>query len=269
MRFENITSVGVRHVRFDIQDLDLSLVNSLRRTIIADVPTACFVPDNKHCLAAGADDAITPASTVNPETWTRPYAPPTIEIVRNTSVHNNEFVADRVGLVPIHFDETELLDIIDNKVQWRFTLKARNGSGTVSKDVTSNDFVGTRDGAPLTQGDLSRLFPPDPFTGHHILILTLRPPSLDYPDGEDIELVCRPWIGTGSEDARWTPTSKCTFGFRVDERAAEVALDELLQAAVAANATETEMQQLRHDFQVVGRQRCFSRSVKGGGGPQG
>ena len=82
-----------RRLEFDVTGVDLGVVNSVRRAVLAEVPTAAFNY--------------------------QPYAPSASGIIvhENTSVLHNEMLCSRVGLVPLGFDANQLRAF--DPSQWR------------------------------------------------------------------------------------------------------------------------------------------------------
>ena len=92
----NITfhSDEYNHLKFDIKDANLSIANGIRRILMSEVPSFSIDIDN-------------------------------INIKNNTSIFHNEYVKERLALVPIKYfnkisTETEsysFIDIINNMVE--------------------------------------------------------------------------------------------------------------------------------------------------------
>lgn len=119
----------------------MSIVNGLRRSIIADVITAGFRFD------ATNNDAQDVAVTVN------------------TSPLHNEMLCDRVGLLPVCLTKGELLSFTAG--EWRFELDVAN-DGVKPIDITSASMS-------LLGASNLKAFPADPVTGRHPLIAVLMP----------------------------------------------------------------------------------------------
>ncbi|PNH10528.1 DNA-directed RNA polymerase II subunit RPB3 [Tetrabaena socialis] len=228
MSFAGLT-IERRNAAFSIKGVDLALVNALRRAIIAEVQTAAFCFD--------------------PETQSN-----TVDIKVNTSVLHNEFIGHRLSLIPVHLTENETLDVAEGRAQYEFSLQRKNDGGTPI-DVTSGDFVGSLNGEPLSADVIARMFPRDPFTQDHILIIRLK--SGSGGDEEEIDATCQLRMGCGKDHSRWTPSSVCSLGNKIDEVKAAAALDEEVKKARAMNATEEEVDRIVHDFKCMGRHRCY------------
>lgn len=234
-------SIRGAYADFHVTGVDLAIINAVRRAIIAEVPTAafCFAPE-------------TPLNTV--------------DIVTNTSVLHNEFLGQRISMIPVHLDDEETQQVADGRFEYIFELKVQNDDTMASRDVTSADFTGTLNGDPLSKERLSRLFPADPVSGDHILIVRLRPAislSAQAVTAEQVHIVGRLCMGRGKENARWVPTSLCTYGFVVDDAAAREALAQEIQKAKDEHATQEEIERLTHDFMCTGRQRCYTKNAFG------
>lgn len=83
-------------VKFVVEDTDLSVANALRRVFIAEVPTigSYFnATDSLRFNATGSSDALFAAID-----W--------VQIESNTTVLHDEFIAHRMGLIPLTSDNT-------------------------------------------------------------------------------------------------------------------------------------------------------------------
>ncbi|PNH01024.1 DNA-directed RNA polymerase II subunit RPB3 [Tetrabaena socialis] len=232
-RFTDL-SIGGRLAEFAVKDVDLALINALRRAVIAEVQTAAF------CFALDAETN-------------------TVDIRRNTSVLHNEFLGHRISLIPVHLSENETRDVAEGRALFEFTLQMKN-DGLTPLDVTSGHFKGSLDGVELSEDTLNRMFPVDPLTRDHILIVRLKPQvttSSSAGGVEEVDVTCRFRMGRGKDHARWTPCSICAFGNVIDEAKAQEALDEEVAKARALNATEEEVNRVIHDFTCMGRHRCY------------
>lgn len=112
-----------------------------------------------------------------------------IDFYQNDSVLNEDFIAHRLGLLPLHY--TEGIE-----------------EATLELEV-SND---TEENYKVLSGSLS---------GHidcvydNILLTVLRP-------GESLELKCYIKKGCGKEHSKWSPVSKCVYTLNEDTAVFEV-----------------------------------------------
>jgi DNA-directed RNA polymerase subunit L len=176
---------------FDVDKCDVALMIALRRIILSEVKTVAIAYD--------------------------PYdkSMQDIEIVNNTGCFHNEWICDRIGLIPLHFSKQEIEEYTPSRYVFELNAIA---NGTQSVDVTTKDFKVFVDNVE-DRKVAARLFPPDPITGDHILITRLRW-SVDNAK-EILHLRCSARTGCGKDHARWSPVSKCVYSMKVDPESAE------------------------------------------------
>ena len=104
---------------FDIENMDLSVANGIRRIILTEIPTVGFY---------GEDE-------------------PTVDIHKNTGPLHNELMKHRIGLIPIYVSE-EITDTYNDN-DYKFELNIMNDSSNTI-NVTTADFTGTYKNKPLT-----------------------------------------------------------------------------------------------------------------------
>ena len=163
---------------FDILNTDLAIVNGIRRTLLSDIPTIGFLGEGE----------------------------PTVYIHKNTGALHNEFVAHRIGMIPMHMSEEDTEAFQDGL--YEFSLSIENTKDTTI-NVTTHDFTGVYDGNPLTERQLKTMFPANKTSGQPILITRLRP-------GEAISLTAKPIRSTARHHASFSPVSMCAFHFIQD-----------------------------------------------------
>ena len=161
-------------------------VNALRRTILSDIETACFI--------------------------TSPEKDNTLEIDINTSGLNNEIIKQRFSNIPIHIKD---LTIPLNKLEIQIDVK--NTSSTVlnvtTKDIQIYDQTSEK---YLNEKDVNTIFPPDPISGSHILICRLRPSINDEIPGEHLKCKSVISVSTASNLGCYNVAHTCTYKFMRD-----------------------------------------------------
>jgi len=160
-------------IQFLLKDADFSLANAMRRIMIAEIPTMAI---------------------------------DLVEVKENTSVIPDEFLAHRLGLVPLiskdanSFNYSVECDCVGTRctscsVELRLHVKCN----TAMQEVTTNDIqvVGDTSVRPAHSDDLSSGVPP-------ILLAKLR-------QGQEIDVVAIAKKGVGKEHAKWTPACAVTY----------------------------------------------------------
>jgi DNA-directed RNA polymerase subunit L len=149
-----------RRFTFEIQDLDLSIVNAFRRIILTDIPVIGF---------DGEDH-------------------PSIEIIVNTGPLHNEFILHRFGCIPIHLNETDI-DIFETD-DYLFELNVKNET-TSRIDVTTHNFTIMKKDRALSHKEVLGFFPNDPISKDPILITRLRQGEHLHVKGKAIRRTAR------------------------------------------------------------------------------
>ena len=175
----NYESKSEKH-SFDINNIDLSIANSIRRIILTEIPVVGFY---------GEDE-------------------PSIDIIANTGPLHNEFMKHRIGLIPINVSEEITDTYIDN--DYKFELNVTNDTSSTINITTAN-FTGTYKDVELTVNELKILFPPNPITKSNILITRLRA-------GEELNLIARAVKKTAKANASFSAVSLSNFYFIEDKK---------------------------------------------------
>jgi len=173
-------------LKFVVKNINVSVVNALRRTLLSDIPSAVF--------------------------HTFPYNENQCTINKNTTRFNNEIIKHRLSLVPIHI--TDLTIPLEN---YLLEVKKTNTSGIIEY-VTTEDFQikDVQTGNYLSKGDRDRIFPKDGVTNYYIEFLRLRPRLATNLEGEEIDLTCKFHISTAKESSTYNQTSTCFYKNTVD-----------------------------------------------------
>ena len=84
--FSNI-KYDVDNVSFDLTNVDTSLANSFRRTVLSEIPTYGFEDESDKTFSHYLDIGL--------------KLPESVKVLENTSSLHNEFLSHRVGLIPV------------------------------------------------------------------------------------------------------------------------------------------------------------------------
>ncbi|RYR14160.1 hypothetical protein Ahy_B04g070772 isoform C [Arachis hypogaea] len=167
------------YARFELRDTDASIANALRRVMIAEVPTIAI---------------------------------DLVEIEVNSSVLNDEFIAHRLGLIPLTSDRAMSMrfsrdcDACDGdgqcefcSVEFHLMAVCRNDE---TQDVTSSDLISSdHTVVPVDYSESAASI--DEFRGG-ITIVKLR-------KGQEVKLRAIARKGIGKDHAKWSPAATVTF----------------------------------------------------------
>lgn len=204
-----------RLLEFDIEPAMHSVVSALRRCILADVKTVAF-----------AFNSIDPAGQ-------------DVSFVKNTGALHNEYIGERLGLVPLHLSREEVEKF--DPESWRFELSAESLPGDFL-DVTTKDISIVNTGPTQISLDAKEVFPADPVTGDHIILARLRPERRGIK--EELVLEAKASHGCGADHARWCPACHCVSMPLPDD-------DRIARAREAAED--------KHKFDTIGRKMIYKK----------
>ena len=168
-------------LEFDINDIDVGLLNAVRRVIISDIPNVAVYFDSYD---------------INNND---------IKFIKNTSVLHNEFTGHRISLIPLFFDKDEINDFDPEK--YKFVIEEKGPKVVTTQDIRIFD----NNDQEYSKDFQKKIFPVDDITGDHIIITKLK------TEEEVIHLEFRGRIGTAKQHSRWCPISTCTYFNNVDE----------------------------------------------------
>ena len=170
---------------FKIINVDVSIVNSLRRVILTEIRTLVF---------RGF-----------------PHYSNRINIKKNNTKFNNEYLKHRISCVPIDVNDRNF-DNFKNNYEVRVSVV---NTETQTIYVTTKDFklFNKQTDKEINEIDGKRLqlFKPDPISNDYIPICCLMPRISDTDEPEELTMVLDFDIGTAKEDSCWNVVSKCMF----------------------------------------------------------
>jgi DNA-directed RNA polymerase II subunit RPB3 len=188
-------------IRFVLRGTDTSMANALRRVIIAEVPTLAI---------------------------------DLVEVVENSSCLCDEFIAHRLGLIPLLSERASEMEFPydyagddESKTDVKIDLRVRCASDQ-TEDVTSNDLICgdarvvpvNYKPTPRASGEDQHVTTPsvDGTSDGGILIVKLR-------KNQQVHLRCVARKGIGRDHAKWQPVATATYRFEP-----EITIDETLMS---------------------------------------
>ena len=164
-------------------DVDVSIVNGVRRTLITEIPYVGFRAE--------------------------PFDQATIHITKNNGPLNNEILSQRISLLPIHLPLKDLESYQDGDL--KFKIHVHNTENKLI-NVTTSDMELEYKGQPV---DNQIIFPKNALTGDNIVITRLRKDEVFEVEGHAV-------MGTSRDNISFSPLSLCTYRFLQTPEAADV-----------------------------------------------
>jgi DNA-directed RNA polymerase subunit L len=215
---------------FTLSGVNVSLANSIRRTLLSYIPMLVF--------------------------RTAPYEENKANIIANTSRLNNEIIKQRLSCIPIHIKDIAQFPLKNYILE----VNVENNTDTIMF-VTTKDFnikdIST--GKSLSESKVREFFPADDYTGNFIDFVRLRPRISDELPGEKIHLTCEFDIGSAKEDGMFNAVSTCSYGFTIDESAQEAKLDKLRQTWKDEGKNQSEIEFETENWKLLDGKRIVKK----------
>jgi DNA-directed RNA polymerase subunit L/DNA-directed RNA polymerase alpha subunit len=236
MKFDNVKQDKLNTCTFTLAPVHVAYANTLRRLLMTGVEMIAFRADMKNGTTT---DVVVKA---------------------NDTPMTNEMFAHRIGLLPLHISSPLSFQAKD----YTFTLKATANKDSI-RYVTCEDFTieeAAGEGKEAKIHTWDEFFVPHPVTRQTCLISTLAP-----GDGK-IEITAIPSLGTGRENARFQPTSQCSYTYTLnpDKAAREAHFSTWMRDAKKqdlASLDETKRGVYEREFNSMEIAKVYLKDAKG------
>ena len=182
----SINSKKKDSLTFTISNLNVSLANALRRTILSQIPIVVI--------------------------RSRPYEKNDVTIHINTTRLNNEILKQRLSCIPIYIRD-QLSE--EELKEYEIVIDKKNTSDVI-EFITTEDFKIMHRGKELADDVVHKIFPPDTFTKDYILFARLRPKISNDLPGEELKLTAKLSIGNAQENSMFNVASTCSYRMTPD-----------------------------------------------------
>jgi DNA-directed RNA polymerase subunit L len=212
---------------FSVENINVSLVNALRRVILSDIPCVVF-------RSAPHDKSL-------------------VDIAENTTRLNNEILKHRMSCIPIHIRDLSIP--LDNYV---VEVNMENDTNEVVH-ITTKDFKikNVETDKYLTDKEVARIFPPNEITGDHIIFARLRPRISDEIPGEKLALSAKMVVSTAKEDGAFNVASTCSYSMTPDRIKQQQVWTEKEKEMKSNGVDEADIQFAKADWLVHDGKRVY------------
>lgn len=213
---------------FTLSGTNVSLANAIRRTILSDIPTIAIYTENNDKTQC--------------------------DIKINTTRLHNEILKQRLGCIPIHIKE---LDLLPGKYTLELDMQNETDDMII---VTSEHFKiknKTNDNY-LTKDEMNKIFPPNQKTNMYIDFARLRPRIGDTIPGEQLKISAEFSIHTAKENSMYNVVCKCAYGNTIDvEKANSIWQEQEEKLKQSDGISNDDIQFQKTNFYLLDAQRHF------------
>jgi DNA-directed RNA polymerase subunit L len=213
--------------KFTLSNINVSLANAIRRTILSDIPCIVFYTETYNDNQCNI-------------------------IVNNTRLHN-EILKQRLSCIPIHEKDLNILP-------GAYVLDLDIKNETENKIIVTTEHFRIRNktnGNYLSKDETKRIFPPNPKTQCFIDFARVRPKISDNIPGEHIKLVAEFSVHTAKDNSMFNVVSKCAYGNTVDMKKVDEVWEEHSQKLIADKLSEQEIEFEKKNFYLLDAQRHY------------
>lgn len=225
-KLSNISEEGDVY-KFTLSGLNVSLANSIRRTILSEIPINVIL--------------------------TETYTENKCNILVNTTRLHNEILKHRLSCIPIHITELELLP--DKYV---LEVDMKNDTDRMIYVTTEHFKIRNKTNDNyLTENEMRKIFPPNAKTNAFIEFARLRPKIGDGIPGEQLKLVAEFSISNAKNNSMFNVVSKCSYGNTVDLAKIDEMWEQYEDKMRSENNTKEEIEFQKKNFYLLDAQRYF------------
>jgi len=220
-------------LRFTLIEVNVSIANALRRTIISDINTVVFK--------------------------TSPHEENKSVFIINTTRLNNEILKQRLSCIPIYLNNLEV-DIANLKLE----VNVENDTEEI-KYVSTKDFkiIDMETEKEFDEKTVQTIFPPwvaPNGSTHYIEFARLRPRISDTIPGEKLHFTCTFSESCAKENSMFNCVSACSYGFTPDVEKQHIELDKKKQEWREKGVPEEKISLEEKNWYLLEGQRCVKEN---------
>tara|TARA_B100001093_G_C26843625_1_gene1021723 strand:+ start:1032 stop:2138 length:1107 start_codon:yes stop_codon:yes gene_type:complete len=168
--------------KFTLSNANVSVANSIRRTILTDITSVVIDPDN-------------------------------INIIKNNTQFNNEILCQRLACIPVHIKD--LSKSIDNLM---LEIHVHNDTDYI-KEVTTKDFKlkEPKQNKYLNDDIREAIFPKNTLTGDYLLFSRLKPKISNEIPGETLHIQATFKLASAKDNGAYNVVCSCAYGYSLDQ----------------------------------------------------
>lgn len=219
-------------LQFTLLNINLTIANTLRRTILSDIQTVVFK--------------------------TYPYKECDATIEENTTRLNNEILKQRLSCIPIHITDPDFP--IENFI----LVVDKENTSNIIEYVTTEDFklydINTKTYMPINESQI--IFPMNKQTKQYIDFVRIRPKISEEIPGEKLKLTCKLSKHTAKEDQMFNVACNSSYGYSIDKSKVDEIWNNKEVELKKQDILNDELEYIKNDFYNLDAKRIFITNEK-------
>jgi len=213
--------------KFTFSNMNVSVANSIRRVILTEIPTVCF---------------ITETETTN-----------TCTIIENSSRLHNEIIKQRLSCIPV-FEKT--MERLPGKYILEVNVKNET-ENTIFVTTEHFKIKNKTTGEYLPNDELRNIFPPDPITNQYIDFVRLRPRINGITTGEHLHINCEFSVSSAKENSSYNIVSKCSYEYTPDTDKIMEVWEQQQNKLLSEEVPPEDIEFQKRNFMLLDSQRYY------------
>lgn len=232
----SINNVEIKDNRlvFKIKNIDVSILNSIRRVILSEIPNIAF--------------EFEPYNIDNQK----------IIIDKNTCPLHNEIIQQRLSMIPLNFSTNEINDFETDK--YNFVLEKKNKTDSIIDVTTEDILIFDENNKKYDDKFIRKIFPPNKITKDFILITKLKPNIIDKENGNEISIKMKASKDIAKNYSGFGYVSQCSYFNIIDHKHADEVLEKKLQDGRLKGLNKEELLELQQNFETLEKHRIFKKN---------
>lgn len=220
---------------FKIENCNVSIINSIRRTLITDIPTVCFNVKEYNELNTDLK---------------------TIQIFTNTTSLNNEILKQRLSCIPVHIKLNEIdEESLNNLV---VEVNKTNTSDNIEY-ITTEDFkiIDLTTNKELSKSKRDAIFPKSTLTNDYILFARLKPSISKTTLGQNLYFRSKLFISDAKHNGQFNSCSISAYSCTEDIKSQQKIWLSKESELNSLNFTQEEIEEKKQDWYLHDSKRIF------------
>jgi len=227
-------NINNNKLTFEIKNIDVSILNSIRRIILSEIPNVAF--------------EFEPYNIDNQK----------IIIDKNTCPLHNEIIQQRLSMIPLNFTTDEIIDFETDK--YNFVLKKKNKTDSIIDITTEHIEIFDDKNKKYDEKFIRKIFPSNKITKDFILITKLKPNIINKENGNEISIEMKATKDIAKNYSGFGYVSQCSYFNIIDEKQAQNVLEKKIQDGKLKGLNKEEIIELEQNFETLEKHRIFKKN---------